>query len=650
MNPKAKQLLLLSSALLFSCSSAPSSSEGTSSETSSSQGVSSTEEPSIPSSSSSSASSKEYDAIIDTTVYGNTALPDYGKVAYSYEGKDIYVDEKAGTVSGTKGGTETVLTAKGDSFEKKILVKVANRDYVSKHASAEEKEEWFKPVTIDPITPASSGVNVEIRLDDFDSALLQNPQFVYKKTSGGDYSYAKSTSIGKGLFSLSLSTFEDGDYLAHIATWEDVSPWTEHDLYAEDGKDFAFTVSGGAKLSFSGKLGEAGALEVSPVESEFANGIDISSSKMLIDAGQRYYDEEGTEKSLFRILSEHNVNWVRLRLWNDPYNHNFTKSGSFVPYGGGICDFDTVLWEARQAKYFGLKVLLDFHYSDFWSDPSNQVIPKAWAGIKTSADMAKAISDYTSETLVALDEGGAKPDMVAIGNEVTSGILLHMPGQDKGEYTGGNPGYITGKYNASSDIAGKMGTPNFKAYVKAGVDAVKAYDPSIQTMVHVAKGLTAIDTIKGYYNQLDGVDYDVIGLSAYSYYQYSNNSILKSAIDTLASAFPSKKVAIAETAYGFTYEADKNASNIFQSSGTAKPVSGYPCSVQGQASIIADATRTLASNPNGMGCFYWEGAWTPVAFCGWADKASLASWANQGFFSYNGKALGSLGLYQQLWK
>ena len=476
--------------------------------------------------------SKMEEEVLETTVYGETSLPKMeGNLTYSFEGKDIFVDEEKHTVSGTKAGTETLLHLENGKEKKDVLVKVTNRPYESRHAKAEEREGWFKEVEIDPIA-------------------------------------------------------------------------------RKEG---------------------------------FANGMDISSCKQLIDAGTRYYNEEGVEESLFRILSEHEVNWVRFRLWNDPYNHNNQDS----PYGGGGGDLSSTLWMAKQAKYFGLNILLDLHYSDFWTDPGSQVIPKAWANLATSNEMAEAISSYTSKTLQEFAKIGATPDMIAIGNEVTGGMLYQLPGEDKASLTGGNPGYIDGKKNAPSLIAGTVGTENFKKYLKAGLDAVHSIDSKILTMVHIAQSFTNLDAIQWFYDEISDLSYDVIGLSAYSYYHYESQSILESSLSSLSAHFPSKKIAIAETSYGFTYEGDENASNTFYSSGDAKPINGYPCSIQGQASIISDAIKAVASLSNGFGLFYWEGAWTPRKGCGWGDERSKCSWANQGLFSYDGKALGSLSLFQK---
>ena len=395
---------------------------------------------------------------------------------------------------------------------------------------------------------------------------------------------------------------------------------------------------------------------ISSLASSFANGMDISSAKQLYDNGQKFYDSEGNEESLFYILKDAGVNWIRLRLWNDP-SDEYQEEGETktFQYGGGNCDLAHVRWMAHEAKAAGLKVLLNFHYSDFWADPSNQIIPKAWKDITGSNELACEVQDYTKKALKDLKENGALPDMVQIGNETYRGMFLHNPGGVTTEATGGNPKYTTEKTTRSNgteaeyDFTGsKSSNANLRKYVQAAIDGINAVDSSILKMIHFVKGLSDPDTSIKFFQTFDDLDIDVFGLSAYSYYHWSNLATLKSGLTAISEAFPTKKICIAETSYGFTYETDSWAENTFSKSGTAKVISGYPCSIQGQASIIRDATEVVAGLQNGFGMFYWEGAWTPTKYSGWADRNSFSSWANQALFSYNGKALGSLSVYKKM--
>ena len=397
---------------------------------------------------------------------------------------------------------------------------------------------------------------------------------------------------------------------------------------------------------------------ISNMSENFANGIDISSAKQLYDNGQKFYNSNGDEQSLFYILKDAGVNWIRLRLWNKPYDEYIENGETKIyQYGGGNCDINNVSWMAHEAKAAGLKILLDFHYSDFWADPSNQIVPKDWVNINTVSGMANAISEYTTESLQTLKDNNATPDMVTIGNETYGGMLMHNPG---GVTTTGRnnlaPKYSydhtsrTNGTEAKYDFTGsKSSNTTIRTYIKAGVDAVKNFDSSILTSIHFVKGFSDPNTSIKFFQTFDDLNIDVFGLSGYSYWHYSKPSVLKSGLSTIAEAFPNKSIAIFETSYGFTYETDNWASNTFSaSSDTCKPVTGYPCSIQGQASMLRDTTEAVASISNSFGVFYWEGAWTPTKKSGWADYTSKASWANQGFFSYNGKSLGSLEVYNKM--
>lgn len=403
--------------------------------------------------------------------------------------------------------------------------------------------------------------------------------------------------------------------------------------------------------------------KVSKMTSSFANGMDISSCKQLYDNGQQFYNADGVEQSLFYILKDAGVNWIRLRLWVDPKD-TWTESGETKEYlyGGGNCHLDNVTWMAHEAKSAGLKILLDFHYSDFWTDPTNQIVPKAWVNISTVSEMAAKIKSYTKESLVHLKNNAALPDMVALGNETYGGMLFHNPGPiTKENRSNLGPRYSTehternaegaigkgteGRWNFTTD---KTANANIRAYFKAGVDAVKEVDSSILTTIHFVKGFSDPNTSIKFFTTFDDLGIDVYSLSAYAYYHFSNITTLRNGLTTIANAFPTKKIALAETSYGFTYETDNWANNTFTPSGTCSPVSGYAANIQGQASLVRDISEVVANLNNGFGVFYWEGAWTPTKKSGWADISSKVSWANQALFSYNGKALGSLGLYKQM--
>jgi arabinogalactan endo-1,4-beta-galactosidase len=391
--------------------------------------------------------------------------------------------------------------------------------------------------------------------------------------------------------------------------------------------------------------------KIQNLRQDFPMGIDISTLYEVESFGGKFYNQNGVRQNVYQILKNSGINYVRIRLWNDPYN-TFIKNGETVrvPYGGGICDFDRVKSMARSAKIAGLKVLLDFHYSDFWAHPGQQVIPKAWKDLATPQDIADELYDYTFNIIKELDLAGAKPDMVQIGNEITSGMILQYSSGTNQILTGDNPYYISERSSLKSAIRGAYSgsSTNFIGYVRSGNNAVKDYDSKILTMIHLAKGMSGTDYIKDFYHLFDDVNYDVIGLSYYPYY-HGSISNLNNAVSMLSQEFSDKLITIVEISYGFTFAPHANANNIFfntTQSGNARPVYGYEVSPQGQADLLRDSINALSSVSQGYGIFYWEGCWIPVAGVGWADSNSKNSWANQALFSYDGKALPSLEVFK----
>lgn len=159
--------------------------------------------------------------------------------------------------------------------------------------------------------------------------------------------------------------------------------------------------------------------------------------------GGKFYDN-GQQGDALAILRGYGINTVRLRLWIDPY------SPSDRAYGGGSCDLNYVIALAKRVKAQGMSWVLNLHYSDFWADPGKQTIPKAWQGLDEAA-LTQAVRVYTGEVLDVLRKTGVPPQMVAVGNELSNGLL-----------------WPVGK------------TPNYPAiarFVSAGVEAVRAFDP-----------------------------------------------------------------------------------------------------------------------------------------------------------------------------
>ena len=176
--------------------------------------------------------------------------------------------------------------------------------------------------------------------------------------------------------------------------------------------------------------------EITGMGSDFFTGMDISSAKALYQNGSKFYNASGVEESLFYILKNAGVNWIRLKLWVDPYTSKGTS------YGGGESDLNNTLWMAYEAKAAGLNLLLDLHYSDYWTHPSQQVLPKAWSDASSVAALSAYIKSYTKNTLNTFNNNGCLPDMVQLGNEISSGSFLSTPGADSESFTDYKPSYL----------------------------------------------------------------------------------------------------------------------------------------------------------------------------------------------------------------
>ena len=233
-------------------------------------------------------------------------------------------------------------------------------------------------------------------------------------------------------------------------------------------------------------------------------GMDTSSLEQVERFGGRFFDQ-GKEQPCLNILKSYGTNLIRIRLWNDPYS----EEGE--PYGGGTNDFECVLRLAERAKVLQIDWLLDFHYSDFWADPQKQFLPKAWRHLGAD-DLEKAVYEYTKKTLQTLKEKNLLPHMVAVGNEVTNGLLWPF---------GEKPNYQT-----------------IARIISAGIRAVKEVDETILTMIHLDNG-GRNDLYRDWFDHYlenDGEDFDCIGLSYYTFW-HGTLEDLKNNMDDLASRY-----------------------------------------------------------------------------------------------------------------
>ena len=363
---------------------------------------------------------------------------------------------------------------------------------------------------------------------------------------------------------------------------------------------------------------------------DFIKGADISTLLEAEQHGAKFYNQNGQQQDAIAILKANGVNYVRLRLWVDP------QDASGKTYGGGSNNLENTIALAKRVKAQGLKLLLDFHYSDFWTDPGKQFKPKAWEKMDYP-QLKTAIHDYTRDTIARFKQEGVLPDMVQIGNEINGGML--WPGGKSWGQGGGEFDRLAGLLNAA--IGG------LKENLTGG--------EQVKIMLHLAEG-TKNDTFRWWFDEIAkrGVPFDIIGLSMYTYWN-GPISALKANMDDISKRY-NKDVIVVEAAYGYTLDNCDNAENSFQAK--EEKDGGYPGTVQGQYDYIHDLMQSVIDVPDhrGKGIFYWEPTWIAVPGTTWATKAGMKyihdEWKegnareNQALFDCQGKVLPSITVFK----
>lgn len=376
---------------------------------------------------------------------------------------------------------------------------------------------------------------------------------------------------------------------------------------------------------------------VKPVENlsdDFICGVDISALSQIEEMGGIFYNGQGKSDDIFNILRNNGVNYVRLRVWNNPVNVRDVKVDGKViapkgsPVGGGNNSLERDIPIAVRAKKAGMKVLIDFHYSDFWADPAKQNIPQEWKGLDDD-ELNEALYKFTKDSLNALRKAGATADMVQIGNELNGGFMW-----PKGKIW---------KSRTDPEIGGMKG---FIRLMKSASKAVRDFNGNrTKIVVHLADGGNN-NLYRSVFDPLTeaGLDFDVIGLSFYNYWHGSVDDLRANLID-LSTRY-GKELIVAETAYGFTESDGDGTGNNFQIYSDEKY--GYSASVQGQATAVRDIIETVASVDKGAGVFYWEPDWIPVEGFGWRTGEG-SSWENQAMFDFDGRVLPSMAVWNLIY-
>ena len=309
---------------------------------------------------------------------------------------------------------------------------------------------------------------------------------------------------------------------------------------------------------------------------DFIRGMDVSSVIALEKSGVVFRNADGEKDDLFKILADSGVNTIRVRVWNDPY----TADGS--GYGGGNNDVQTAAVIGRRAARYGLKLLVDFHYSDFWADPGKQKAPKAWSGMSID-EKCGALYDFTVSSLQTIRGAGADIAMVQIGNETTTGI------------------------------AGENSWTNMARLYNAGSQAVRDFSSDVLVAIHYTNPENSyIKTLANFLHDYS-VDYDVFATSYYPSWHGSLEN-LTAVLDYAAQNY-NKYTMVAETSYPYTLDdSDGHPNTVSADSNNTGADMLWDFTPQGQADearAVMNAVNSVESG-KGLGVFCWEGAWITV--------------------------------------
>lgn len=380
-------------------------------------------------------------------------------------------------------------------------------------------------------------------------------------------------------------------------------------------------------------------LNIQPVTAslseEYMRGVDASEVKALEECGIKFYDSDNTEKDVFEIFANHGVNWVRLRIWNDytvAMDSTYGNLGSdyWAPYGWN--NLSRTIAMAKRAKAHGLKILLDFHYSDTWADPSKQFLPKMWNDYKDNPEaLAEAVASYTKEIVIAMKEANCAPDMIQLGNESEGGLF-------KKDYLGNQLSL------SHSDGA---------ACLVEAAKVIRELLPKCKIMLHMSAGGDAnrlASFFNNYVNKMvDGETKlcDAVGLSYYPF--YSSHKTLDELV-TNCETIKAKgyEPVIAEISYAYSTTAwSDSTGNIFSNqqatagnsiSSLADSTGKIEGTIENQALVVREVLEQTAA-AGSTGIFYWGTCYLGV------DDIMASAYENQALFDVQGKVLPSMDVF-----
>lgn len=310
-------------------------------------------------------------------------------------------------------------------------------------------------------------------------------------------------------------------------------------------------------------------LSCKTAEDDFVKGADIGWLPQMEATGFKFFDQDGTEKDCLQLLKDRGMNTVRLRVWVNP---NDDKAS-------GHCSKDETVAMALRAQKMGMRVMINFHYSDSWADPGKQHKPKAWENL-SFPDLLNAVYDHTFEVVSALKKAGVTPKWVQVGNEIPGGMLWP---------------------DGSTDNWLQLGQ-----LLNKGYEATKAVDKNIKVIVHLDEGNNN-EKFRYFFDNATAqkVKYDIIGLSYYPFW------IKKDYSETIAD--------LEFNLIDMVNRYDKDVMIV--------EVGGEDHQVQNTYELLQATLNAVRKVPNnrGLGVIYWE----PQGAKSWSGYG-LSAWQSDG--------------------
>nr|WP_315180093.1 glycosyl hydrolase 53 family protein [uncultured Flavobacterium sp.] len=304
-------------------------------------------------------------------------------------------------------------------------------------------------------------------------------------------------------------------------------------------------------------------------KSSFAKGADVGWLPQMEATGYKFYDTDGSEKDCLQLLKDRGMNTIRLRVWVNP---NDDKAS-------GHCSKEETVVMALRAQKMGMRIMIDFHYSDSWADPGKQFKPKAWEN-HTFSELMTDVYDHTFDVLSALKSAGVTPEWVQVGNEIPGGMMW--------------PEGSTKNWSQLAQLLNK------------GYEATKAIDAKIKVIVHLDEGNNS-EKFRWFFDNAtaNNVKYDVIGLSYYPFWikkDYTETiADLANNLNDMATRY-NKEVMVVEV--GGEYDKVQNTYEML--------------------AATIKAVKAVANN-KGLGVIYWE----PQGEKSWSHY-SLSAWQSDG--------------------